>query len=127
MPPECRPASEIYITMKQSLRGMIEKIDFFTSFGHGEGGNHRRRLSMATTRLSLLINDLAVWVPDPRTKEFTVASLRPSLTKEMVQETCGWQVRFTDDPTETPAPTEEELHVLRELKSRTRTAHTRTS
>ena len=113
--------------MKQSLRGTIEKVDFFTIFGHGEGSDHRRRLGMTTTGLSLLITDLAVWVPDQQTKEFTVTSLHPGVTKEMLQETCRWQVRFTDDPAETPAPTEEELHVLRDLKSRTGAAHTRTS
>ena len=25
---------------------MVEKIDFFTSFGHGEGGDHRKRLGI---------------------------------------------------------------------------------
>ncbi|MGC6439380.1 MAG: CoA-transferase subunit beta, partial [Candidatus Puniceispirillaceae bacterium] len=30
-------SQKIYITMKQSLRGMVDKIDFFTSFGHGDG------------------------------------------------------------------------------------------
>ena len=29
---------EIYITMAQSTRGMVDQIDFFTSFGHGHGG-----------------------------------------------------------------------------------------
>jgi len=37
---------EIFITMKQSLRGMGEKYDFFTSFGHGEGGNAREKLGI---------------------------------------------------------------------------------
>src|SRR5690606_40537074 len=33
---------EVYITMAQSKRGLVEKIDFFTSFGHGEGGKDRK-------------------------------------------------------------------------------------
>ena len=37
---------EIFITMAQTKRGMVEKIDFFTSFGHGEGGDHRKRLGI---------------------------------------------------------------------------------
>jgi glutaconate CoA-transferase subunit B len=32
---------EIFITLKQSRRAMVDKIDFYTSFGHGEGGDHR--------------------------------------------------------------------------------------
>ena len=34
--------------MKQSLRAMVEKIDFYTSFGHGDGGDHRKRLGIDT-------------------------------------------------------------------------------
>jgi len=30
---------EVFITVKQSTRGFVEKIDFFTSLGHGTGGN----------------------------------------------------------------------------------------
>ena len=37
---------------------MVEKIDFFTSFGHGEGGDHRRRLGIDTKGPTLLITDL---------------------------------------------------------------------
>ena len=61
-------AGEIYITMAQSKRGMVEKIDFFTSFGHGEGGDHRERLGIDTKGPTLLITDLAIWKPDPVTQ-----------------------------------------------------------
>ena len=37
-------SQKVFVTIKQSRRGMVETIDFFTSFGHGEGGDHRRRL-----------------------------------------------------------------------------------
>lgn len=115
---------EIYITMKQSLRGMVEKIDFFTSFGHGEGGDHRERLGITTKGPTRLITDLAMWEPDPVTKEFTVVSLHPGVTREDVQATCGWTVKFADDLQETPVPSELELSTLRDLKARTEAAHT---
>jgi len=117
---------EVFITMKQSLRGMVDKIDFYTSFGHGEGGDHRERLGITTAGPSLLVTDLAIWRPDPGTKEFTVVSLHPGVTRQNVQETCGWTVRYADDLEETPAPTEKELTTLRDLKARTEAAHKRT-
>ena len=93
--PEIASSSgQVYITMKQSLRGMVEKIDFHTSFGHGDGGDHRQRLGLTTAGPTLLITDLAVWTPDPVSKEFTVRSLHPGVTRQMVQETCGWGVSF---------------------------------
>jgi glutaconate CoA-transferase subunit B len=114
---------EIYITLKQATRSMVEKIDFYTSFGHGDGGDHRERLGIKTKGPTLLITDLAIWRPDPTTKEFTVVSLHRGVTRGMVQETCGWTVKFADDLEQTPEPTELELRTLRDLNARTAAAH----
>lgn len=114
---------EIFITMKQSLRGMVKKIDFFTSFGHGTGGNDRAKLGITTKGPTLLVTDLAIWKPDADSKEFTVTSLHPGVTREQVQETCGWPVKFADNVETTPAPTELELTTLRDLQARTKAAH----
>jgi glutaconate CoA-transferase subunit B len=43
----------------------------------------------------------------------------------MVQDTCGWKVRFSDALTETAAPTALELQTLRDLQARTKEAHER--
>ncbi len=114
---------EIFITCKQSLRTMVEKIDFFTSFGHGDGGDAREKLGITTKGPSLLITDLAVWNTDPVSKEFVVSSLHPGVSREDVQATCGWAVRYADDMDVTPPPTANELKVLRDLKARTKAAH----
>ena len=122
--PEIATSSrEVYITMTQSKRGMVDKIDFYTSFGHGEGGDHRQRLGIGTKGPTLLITDLAIWRPDPDTKEFTVVSLHPGVRRAQVQETCGWTVKFADDIQVTPEPTALELKTLRDLKARTEAAH----
>ncbi|WP_367717969.1 CoA-transferase subunit beta [Nitratireductor sp. GISD-1A_MAKvit] len=122
--PEIATSSqEVYITLAQSKRGMVEKIDFYTSFGHGDGGDHRESLGIRTKGPTLLITDLAIWKPDPVTKEFTVVSLHPGVTRDQVQETCGWSVTFADGVEETPPPTELELATLRDLKARTEAAH----
>lgn len=119
-------AGEIYITMKQSLRGMVDKIDFFTSFGHGSGGDERSQKGITTKGPTLLITDLAIWKPDPETKEFTVTSLHPGVNKEQVTASCGWPARFADNVEETPPPSQTELEVLRDLRQRTAAAHQQT-
>ncbi|MCR9122560.1 MAG: CoA-transferase subunit beta [Phyllobacteriaceae bacterium] len=116
-------SQQVYITMKQSARGFVDTIDFFTSFGHGEGGDHRQRLGMTTRGPTLLVTDLGIWKPDPETREFTVTALHPGVTREQMQETVGWPVRYAATVEETPAPTQEELEVLRDLKARTAAAH----
>ena len=43
--------------------------------------------------------------PDPETKEMTVVSIHPGVTREQIQENTGWPVRFAAKVAETPAPT----------------------
>jgi glutaconate CoA-transferase subunit B len=114
---------QIFITMAQSRRAFVETIDFVTSLGHGRGGDDRARHGVRTKGPTLLVTDLAVWKPDPVTKEFTVVSLHPGVTREQVQDTVGWTVRFAEAVSETPPPTPEELAVLRDLKTRSDAAH----
>jgi len=114
---------EIFITMKQSRRGFVDKLDFFTSLGHGKGGNDRAAHGVTTKGPTRLITDLALWEPDPVTKEFTVMSLHPGVTRNEVEESVGWSANFAETVAETPAPTAEELEVLRDLHARTKRAH----
>jgi len=114
---------EVFIVMPQSKRGFVEKVGFVTSFGHGEGGDHRARLGIRTKGPSRLVTDLCVMEPDPETREFTVTSLHPGVTRQIVQDNTGWAVRFAAEVARTPAPTADELEVLRDLKARTEKAH----
>jgi glutaconate CoA-transferase subunit B len=114
---------QIFITMKQSRRGMVDAIDFVTSFGHGAGQGDRRALGLDTRGPTLLITDLAIWKSDPETGEFVVSSLHPGATRQAVVETCGWTARFADEVEDTPAPSALELTTLRDLKARTAQAH----
>ncbi len=122
--PEIATSSqEIYITLKQGLRSMVPDIQFYTSFGHGKGGNHRESLGIKTKGPTLLITDLAIWKPDPTTKEFTVISMHNGVNRQQVQDTCGWEVKYANDVGTTPAPTKDELTILRDLRFRTEQAH----
>src|SRR5262245_52899862 len=114
---------EIFIIMSQSKRTFAEKLDFVTSMGHGEGGDHRARLGLKTKGPTKLITDLAVFEPDPMTKEMTVTSIHPGVTRDQIAANTGWPVRFAAMLTETPKPTANELQVLRDVHARTARAH----
>ena len=114
---------EIFITMAMGQRAFVNKLPFVTSMGHGEGGDHRARLGLKTKGPTRLITDLCVFEPDPVTKEMTLTSLHPGATREAVQAQCGWPIQFAAEVNETPAPSAEELTVLRELHARTKAAH----
>src|SRR5215218_3717935 len=114
---------EIFIIMAQSKRSFVSKLDFVTSLGHGEGGDSRAKLGLKTKGPTKLVTDLAVFEPDAETKEMTVDSMHPGVTREQIQEHTGWMVRYAGKLGETPAPTVQELEVLRELNARTARAH----
>ena len=114
---------EIFIVMRQARRSFVDKLDFVTSFGHGEGGDHRTRMGIKTRGPTKLVTDLAIFEPDPLTKEMTVASIHPGVTRDQIAANTGWAVRYATGVTGTPAPTERELSVLRELHARTARAH----
>jgi glutaconate CoA-transferase subunit B len=113
----------IYITMAMGKRAFVETLPFITSLGHGEGGDSRARAGARTAGPTQVITDLCVMRPDPVSKELTVASLHPGVTPSQVQAQCAWALRFAPDLAETPAPTREELTILRALHERTRAAN----
>ena len=114
---------EIFIIMSQTKRGFVDKLDFVTSIGHGEGGDHRARLGVTTKGPTRLITDLCVFAPDPETKEMTVVSIHPGITRDDIDGNTGWKVKYAPDAAETAAPDPQELAVLREIHARTRRAH----
>ena len=114
---------EIFIIMPLSARAFVAKLPFVTSLGHGSGPNSREDLGVRTKGPTKVVTDLCVMEPDPATKELTVVSLHPGVTREQVEKNCGWPIKFADMVAETPPPTADELGVLRELHARTARAH----
>jgi glutaconate CoA-transferase subunit B len=114
---------EIFIIMRQAPRSFVKSLDFVTLFGHGEGGDHRARLGLTTKGPTKLVTDLAIFEPDPVSREMTVTSIHPGVTREQIAANTGWPVRFAAGAIETSAPTAQELAVLRDLHARTARAH----
>jgi glutaconate CoA-transferase, subunit B len=114
---------EIFIIMAQSKRSFAAKLDFTTSMGHGEGGDHRARLGLKTKGPTKLVTDLCIFEPDPLSKEMTVTSIHPGVTREQINDNTGWPVRYAATVAATAAPTADELRVLREIYARTARAH----
>ncbi len=114
---------QVFVIMRQSRRTFVPAVDFITSFGHGAGGDARERLGLRTAGTSLVVTDLCLLFPDPESKELTVTSIHPGVTRERIAEATGWPIRFAADVAETPPPTVGELAALRDLQARTALAH----
>jgi glutaconate CoA-transferase subunit B len=70
-----------------------------------------------------VITDLGIMTPDPETKELTLTSVHPGITVDSVIAATGWKLKVGTEVRTTPAPTELELSVLRDLQARTAKAH----
>jgi glutaconate CoA-transferase subunit B len=116
-------AKQVLIILKQSPRAFVDKLDFITSVGHGEGGDSRKRLGLPGDGPVGIITDLCIMEPEAGTHEFVVTSIHPGVTREQIINATGWAIRFADDVQETTAPSDVELTALRDLEARTAAAH----
>jgi glutaconate CoA-transferase subunit B len=114
---------KIFIIMRHSPRAFVNQLSFLTSLGHGRTGRERKALGIQTAGPVLLVSDLCTMRPHPETNEFQVTSLHPGVSRDTVVGQTGWPVAFSESLEETPAPTEGELAVLRDLNARTAAAH----
>jgi len=114
---------EIFITMAMGQRAFVGKLPFITSLGHGTGPESRRAIGVTTKGPTRVITDLCLMEPDAETRELTVTGIFPGVSREKIEAECGWPLKFAATLSETPAPSTDELNVLRQLHARTTAAH----
>ena len=110
-------AGAVMVIMRQSVRAFVERCDFRTSIGYGDGKGDRERFGLRGGGPKWVITDLAVMEPDPATCELVVVALHPGVPREQVTAATGWAVRFGDDVAITDEPTDVELDTLRALQA----------
>jgi glutaconate CoA-transferase subunit B len=81
---------QIYVIMRQTRRSFVPAVDFITSFGHGAGGDHRRRLGLRTAGTSLVVTDLCIMRPASPTQELVVTSIHHGISREQIEEGNCW-------------------------------------
>jgi glutaconate CoA-transferase, subunit B len=109
---------EVVVIAPHSPRTFVERLDFMTTVGHGDGPGARERLGFRGRGPTAVITDLGVLEPDPASRELTLTRLHPGVGVEQVREATGWELRVADDPAATEEPAAEELDALRELLAR---------
>jgi len=109
---------EVIVIAPHARRTFVEKLDFCTTVGHGDGPGARERLGFRGKGPTAVITDLGVLEPDPSTKELVLTQIHPGATVEQAREQTGWELKISDSLTTTEPPTAEELAGLRELLDR---------
>ena len=103
-------ARKVFVIMPQSRRSFVERVDFTTSPGHVGGGRPAHWPGSGPTAV---VTDLGTYRFGPE-GEMELATVHPGVRVEDVETSTGWELRVAPDLQETPAPTAEELRLIRE-------------
>ena len=106
---------EVIVIARQSRRKFVERVDFITSVGFGDGPGSREYLGLPGAGPQRVITDLGVLEPDPESCELVLTAVYPGVSAAEVRERTGWDLRVAGDLGEIAPPGEAELSVLRDL------------
>jgi len=101
------------IIMAHQKRRFVPRVDYITSPGYGDGGDWRQRVGLPRGGPATVITTLGLLRFDSETKEMVLAATHPGVTVDDVLANTGWPLKVAPEATQTPAPTEAELAVLR--------------
>jgi glutaconate CoA-transferase subunit B len=104
----------VMVITPQDARRFVEKVSFITTPGFLEGPGARERAGLpANTGPHKVITNMAVLGYDEKTKRMRVESIHQGLAFEEVQKNCGFPLLKAGKIVVTPAPTADELRILR--------------
>ena len=107
---------EVLVLLRQSPRAFVERVDFVSSMGFGDGPGHRQRLGLRGAGPQVVVTDVGILRPDPVTCELTLTALHPGATVEQARAATGWDLAVADDVETVVPPTAVELAALRRLQ-----------
>jgi glutaconate CoA-transferase subunit B len=108
---------ETFVMLSQTPRTFVERLDFRTTVGHGDGPGSRRELGFPGDGITEVITDLGVLEPDPESKELTMTTLHPGVDVEDARANTAWDLRVAAELRVEPEPTAAELEALRSLRT----------
>ena len=109
---------EVVVIAPHNTRTFVEKLDFRTTVGFGDGPGDREALGFHGRGPVAVITDLGVLEPDPESKELTLTRLHPGVEVDAARACTGWDLAVAADLGRTDPPTDAELTALRELIAR---------
>ena len=107
-------AQRLAIIMAHEHKRFPERVSYVTSPGYGDGGDWRTRVGLPRGGPAAVITTLAVLGFAQDTHEMELRSWHPGSSAEEVRAGTGWDLRVAVDARETPAPTADELRIIRE-------------
>lgn len=107
-------AHRTLVITRLSARTFVSELDFCTTPGIGVQADRHAPGSGRGADPRLVITDKALFRFAGDAGEMELASLHPGVELDEVRSAVGWPLRLADEIETTPAPSEEELRIIRE-------------
>lgn len=104
--------------MYHEKRRFVEKVDYITSPGFGDGAGWREKQGLIGGGPSAIVTSYGIMRFDPLTKRAVLAQVHPGVNPEKVCEETGWKLTISPDLKETPTPGLAELALIRKFDPR---------
>ncbi|MGI0085919.1 MAG: CoA-transferase subunit beta, partial [Nitrososphaerales archaeon] len=108
-------AKETILIMRHERRRFVPEVHYLTSPGYIKGFHERKKVGLLGGGPRMVITNLCVFTFDPESEKMMLSSLHPGITQEEVKANTGFELEIPNDLKTTPAPTSEELRLLREV------------
>jgi len=108
---------QTFVMLRQSPRTFVSQLDFRSTVGFGDGPGAREAAGFSGAGVTAVVTDLGVLEPDSETCELTLVTLHPGVSADEARQATGWELRVADGVETGDPPTDEELEVLRSLKT----------
>src|SRR6476620_3613184 len=88
---------EVMVICPHAKRTLVQRLDFVTTVGFGDGPGARERLGFRGRGPTAVITDMGVLEPDPDSKELALAEIHPGVSVEDVRDNTGWELKVVPD------------------------------
>ena len=106
-------SKRLVVIMPHEKRRLVERVNYITSPGYGDGDGWRKRVGLRRGGPSAVITTRCIFGFNTSTGEALLHSYHPNESVESVRAETGWNLRVGPDVRETPPPTERELDIIR--------------
>jgi len=106
-------AKRFVVIIEHDRRRLVERVSYVTSPGNGDGPRWRTASGLPRGGPAAIITTMAI-LRFGADGQAAVASLHPGVGADEVRRNTGWALDVPSDCPRTPAPTDEELRLIRE-------------
>lgn len=112
------PRHRAITTSKSKMYSLVKEVDFVTTFGQRSAqGTTRKEMGLMGGGPDYLITNLGVFDFDLKELKLRLKHYHPGVSIQEIKDNTEFEIIITEDCSETPLPTKEEVKIIRNLDS----------